>query len=328
MSNALPSLAATSRAALVRDAASQLGLDACGIGPAAPIPRGEYLRAWLASGRSGTMRYLNRHVASREDVRVWLPWAKSVIVAALNYRQAEPAGTAPPAHHSPRGRVAMYAWGEDYHVVLKEKLAALAERLQASLEQPFQFKVCVDTSAILERELAAMAGVGWIGKNTLVLNTALGSCFVLGELFTDLDLPFDAPQADHCGSCTRCLDACPTGAFPVAYEMDASRCISYLTIEHRGEIDPELAADMGDWVFGCDVCQDVCPFNQGPLETSEPRLMGTLDSARPRLGDLARWNGPTHRRATAGRATARATPATWRRSARIALENIVRRAAP
>lgn len=328
MSNGLPDLAAAARAGLVRDAASQSGLDACGIGPVAPIPRGEYLREWLESGRAGTMRYLNRHIGSREDVRVWLPWAKSVIVAAMNYRQPEPAAAEPQADESPRGRVAMYAWGEDYHVVLKEKLAALAGRLQAALGQPFQFKVCVDTSAITERELAAMAGVGWIGKNTLILNHRLGSYFVLGELFTDLELPADAPVTDHCGSCTRCLDACPTGAFPVAYEMDASRCISYLTIEHRGEIDPELAADMGDWVFGCDICQEVCPFNQRAPEASEPRLIGTLDSARPRLGDLARWNGPTHRRATAGRATVRATPATWRRNARIALENVVRRAAP
>lgn len=310
---------------MVRDLASQLGLDACGIGPAAPIPRGEYLRAWLASGRAGTMRYMARHVGSREDVRVWLPWARSVIVTALNYRQPPPHVPAPPTGGAPRGRVAMYAWGEDYHVVLKEKLGALAERLQTALGQPFQFKVCVDTSAVTERELAVMAGVGWIGKNTLVLNSSLGSYFVLGELFTDLDLPPDGPQADHCGSCTRCLDACPTGAFPVAYEMDASRCISYLTIEHRGEIDPELSADMGDWVFGCDVCQEVCPFNRPSPDTREPRLVGSLDSARPRLGDLARWNGPTHRRATAGKATARATPATWRRNARIALENIVRR---
>ncbi|MFQ5502279.1 MAG: tRNA epoxyqueuosine(34) reductase QueG, partial [Phycisphaerae bacterium] len=210
---------------LVKQAAAELGFERCGIARAGPIPREAALLDWLARGRAGSMAYMHRHPGSRRDVREWLPWARSVIVVALNYHR--PAPKKP--NDQPRGRVAMYAWGEDYHVVLREKLDRLVERLEDVLDGPFQTRVCVDTSAIVERELAAMAGIGWIGKNTLVLHPSLGSFFFLGEIITDLSLEPDAPEPDHCGSCTRCLDACPTGAFPRAYEMDASRCISYLT---------------------------------------------------------------------------------------------------
>ena len=216
----------------------------------------------------------------------------------------------------------MYAWGEDYHVVVREKLDALVARLRERLGAAFQARVCVDTSAIVERELAAAAGIGWIGKNTLVLNQSIGSFFVLGEILTDLSLAPDRPAADHCGTCTRCLDACPTQAFPAAYQMDATRCISYLTIEHRGAIDPTLAVRMGDWVFGCDDCQTVCPFNRRVPETAEPRFRAAnLDAARPALETIANWDAPARRAATRGRATDRAKLGLWQRNAAIAARN-------
>jgi len=189
----------------------------------------------------------------------------------------------------------MYAWGEDYHVVMRERLDALVARMRETIGEPFQTRVCVDTSAIIERELAAAAGIGWIGKNTMVLHPALGSFFFLGVIITDLALPPDTPLTDHCGTCTRCLDACPTAAFPRPYVMDARRCISYLTIEHHDEIEADLAAKMGDWVFGCDICQDVCPYNRRAPVAEEPRFRGNPDHARPLLGDILAWDEAAYR---------------------------------
>ena len=304
--------------ATVKRLAAELGFEQCGVATPAAILREAYFSRWLAEGRAGRMGYMHRHLNSRVDITTWLPWAKSIVVVAQSYHQPEPRVPDDAA----RGRVAMYAWGADYHAVLKEKLAALAGRIRAEIGEPFESKVCVDTSAITEREIAAMAGIGWIGKNTLVLNRRLGSYFVLGELVTSLPLVADEVQADHCGTCTRCLEACPTDAFPRAYEMDARRCISYLTIEHRVEIDPDLARKTGDWVFGCDICQQVCPYNREAPFTSEPQLVATdADAARPVLSELSDWDKPTHEEKVAGRAVSRLRLKMWKRNAAIARRN-------
>jgi len=305
---------ARARSDWIKSAAASLGFERCGIAAAERIPRAAYFRKWLADGFAGTMGYLNRHVDSRVDVRAWMPSARSVIVAALSYHQHEPVRP----DDRPRGRVAMYAWGEDYHLVMREKLAALLERMRDQFGVGIEARLCVDSSAIIERELAAMAGIGWIGKNTMVLHQELGSYFFLGEIITDLELAPDVPASDHCGTCTRCLEACPTRAFPAAYQMDARRCISYLTIEHRGEISPELAAKMGDWVFGCDVCQQVCPYNQDAPRTREPRFSATAESAWPALDDIAAWDEAAYRRFVDGRATERARLEMWKRNAGLA----------
>jgi len=305
----------------VKRLAAELGFEQCGIAPAGAIARGAYLTQWLAEGRAGRMGYLHRHLNSRVDLTTWLPWARSVIVVAQSYRQAPPAV----ADDAARGRVAMYAWGEDYHAILKQKLARLVDQMSIEIPTPFESKVCVDTSAITERELAAMAGIGWIGKNTLVLNQRLGSCFVLGVVVTSLPLAADSPVVDHCGSCTRCLDVCPTGAFPRAYEMDARRCISYLTIEHRVEIAPELAGKMGDWVFGCDICQEVCPFNRDVAPPKEERLLAkSVDAASPRLDEVVAWDMGQHQKATAGRALSRVSLKMWKRNAELARSHLTR----
>ncbi|MBN2562129.1 MAG: tRNA epoxyqueuosine(34) reductase QueG [Phycisphaerae bacterium] len=327
----------------IKSAALQLGFDRCGIAVAGPIERMGFLREWLARGYTGTMAYLHRHRASRVDVRAWLPWAQSVIVAALNYRQPDPSDAArrdadpkspisnPQSPISnlqspiePRGRVAMYAWGEDYHAVVRDKLDTLVARMREMFDEPFKAKVCVDTSAIVERELAAAAGIGWIGKNTMVLHASLGSFFFLGEIVTDLPLAPDTPEPDRCGTCTRCLEACPTGALVEPHVMDASRCISYLTIEHRGDIAQELAARMGNWVFGCDVCQTVCPFNGRAPESTERRFDASLYDAHPQLDDVLSWDEAAYESRVEGKATNRATLHMWKRNAEIARRNATR----
>jgi epoxyqueuosine reductase len=297
----------------IKDMAAEVGFDRCRITRAEPIGRVAYLRAWLAGGRAGSMDYLHRYFRQRADPRELVNGAMSVVVAALSYNQLKPGGIE--ACDRPRGRTAMYAWGDDYHEVVRGKLQTMAERLQRELDAPFEFRVFVDTAPLLEREVAASAGIGWTGKNTLVLDQRLGSFFVLGEMVTTLDLAPDAPIEDHCGTCTACLDACPTGAFPTPYEMDASRCISYLTIERRGEIPAELQPKMDDWVFGCDICQEVCPYNRDAPVTREPRFAIRSPGPRPELDDILSWSAEDYRRKLRGSAMKRAKLDMWQRNA-------------
>lgn len=302
--------------------AAELGFDAWGFAPAGPLTRAAYYRQWLAGGRAGTMAYLHRHGEMRTNASELLPGARTVMVFALNYHQ--PASDPPPTRE-PRGRIAMYAWGRDYHKVVKAKLFALVDRLRESIRESFEAKVCVDTAPLIEREYAMLAGLGWIGKNTMVLNQRLGSYFFLGEVVTTLEIACDQPAIDHCGTCRRCLDACPTGAFPAAYEMDASRCISYLTIEHRGsDIPGEFHEGMGDWIFGCDVCQQVCPYNQDAPPTREPQFAIRPPGPAPPLEEVANWTDDECRKAIAGTAINRARAEMLRRNARIALSNLRR----
>ncbi len=309
----------TDKSRRIKHLAADLGFDHVGIAPTASVRRSEYLRTWLDAGRAGAMAYLHRNHAIRIDPRRLLDQARSVIVVAMNYRQQEPEQ---PNDGPPRGRVAMYAWGDDYHDVLKRRLHLLVDRMRLAIDEPFETRCCVDTAPILEREWAEAAGIGWIGKNTMVLNQGLGSYFFLGEVVTTLELAYDEPLADHCGRCTRCLEACPTGAFPAAYEMDASKCISYLTIEHRGDIPDAFHAPMGDWIFGCDICQQVCPYNHAaPLtDVFAVRPPGPT----PLLQELLSWSSDEYRRTLKGSAMKRATPEMLQRNAGIALRNASR----
>ena len=237
--------------------AADLGFSLCGICPAVAPPGAARLDEWLAAGYAGQMHYLaNRREAYRDPNRV-LDGVRSIVMLALNYRTAEPV-----APSEGQGRVSRYAWGErDYHDVIHDQLQDLADFLRAAAPNAITRGV-VDTAPLLEREFAQLAGLGWVGKNTLLLNRQQGSWFFLGALLTDLTLKYDSPnEADHCGTCRACLDACPTEAFPQPYVLDASRCISYLTIELREAVPKDLREGIGDWLFGCDVCQDVCPWN-------------------------------------------------------------------
>ncbi|MFO0839478.1 MAG: tRNA epoxyqueuosine(34) reductase QueG [Phycisphaerae bacterium] len=305
-------------AARIKSLAIEMGFQRAGIAPAAPLEHGSYYRNWLDAGHAGTMDYLRRSAAVRDDPRHLLPGAKSVVCVALQYA----AGDDPPASvGTPSGRVARYARGRDYHTVMRRMLDRLAARMREVIEAPFRSQACVDTMPVLEKELARVAGLGWMGKNTLLLNRELGSYLFLGELVTTLALPSDQPVTDHCGSCTRCLDACPTRAFPAPYQLDATRCISYLTIEHRGEIPSALHAGIGDWVFGCDICQEVCPFNADPASSSNPALAASQTPARIPLEQLARLTSGDYRRLTRDSALRRASVKMLRRNAAIAIVN-------
>jgi epoxyqueuosine reductase len=263
----------------VKQQAADLGFLACGITDPSPPPHPERLDRWLAAGYAGTMRYLHRQARRRKDPRLIVPEALSIVVVLDNYYQPDqPADRRPP-------RVARYARGEDYHRVTTRRLERLGRFL---LEHGARVaRSYADAGPVPERELARRAGLGWIGKNTMLIRPGAGSFFFIGSLFTDLALPPDVPfESEHCGSCTRCLDACPTGALVEAGVLDATRCISYLTIEHKGPIPLPLADRLEGWVFGCDICNDVCPWNQrfaAPTEVAEFRSRGTLTGAEPEL---------------------------------------------
>jgi epoxyqueuosine reductase len=238
----------------LKQRARELGFELVGIARAGPADDFTHLRRWLEQGFAGAMTYMDRQAEARQHPASILANVRSVVMVGLNYKTA-------PHPHGP-GRIAQYALGDDYHDVLRGKLNELLAWVQA--ESPgTQGRGVVDTAPLLERDFARRAGLGWIGKNTLLINRRLGSFHFLGALLLDLELTADEPFAtDHCGSCTRCLEACPTHAFVAPHQLDARRCISYLTIELRGPIPEELRPDVGDWLFGCDVCQDVCPWNR------------------------------------------------------------------
>jgi epoxyqueuosine reductase len=303
-------LAATTLTESVKTRARALGFDLVAVGPAGPPEHGPDFRRWIEAGHAGTMGYLERRLDERLDPRRVLPGARSVVCVALNYHQGEP----PDPSWQP---VARYAWGRDYHDVIGPRLDQLAAHLREAAGA--QSRGYVDTGPVLERDLAARAGLGWIGKNTMLLHPGLGSWFFIGVLLTTAELAHDTPLADRCGSCRACLDACPTGAFVAPYVLDARRCVSYLTIEHRGEIDPALHRGMAGWQFGCDACQDVCPWNRKAPETREADLRSR--GVYPGASALSRMDDEAIRARFQGTALLRAKAAGLRRNAVIYLEN-------
>ena len=244
------------------------GFDLCGVVRAEKFPELAHMSEWLDRGYAGEMNYLTD--PRRNDPRSAFPGIRSVIVCVLNYNTGKPYSTAAATRAEtpePRGWISRYAWGQDYHEVLREKLESLLKSMRKEFAEPFEARVYADTGPVQERVLAKYAGLGWIGKNTLLLNQKLGSFFFLGVILTTLELAptlaaGEIPPPDLCGTCRRCIDACPTDALVEPYVMDARRCISYLTIELRGSIPEELREPMGWHVFGCDICQDVCPWNR------------------------------------------------------------------
>jgi epoxyqueuosine reductase len=260
----------------LKDEARRLGFDGVGIAPAvAPPGYGDFLD-WLARGRQAGMGYMERAAEVRGHPDRLRPGVRSVIVVSVVYGEPQPAPTSPR-----QGRIARYARGADYHEVLWRKLEELLRWLRAECPG-VEGRAVADTAPLLERDFARLAGLGWIAKNTMLIDKRLGSFTFLGALLVDLELIPDPPhEADHCGTCTRCLDACPTRAFPAPYQLDARRCISYWTIEHKGAIPEEVAEGLHGWAFGCDICQDVCPWNR-------KASAGALDALRGR----DEWNAP------------------------------------
>jgi epoxyqueuosine reductase len=257
----------------LKQQARALGFDLAGIAPATPADGFDRLADWLARGFAGEMAYMHRHADARRHPHSVLPQVRSVVMVALNYN---PPPDDVPAQ-TPRARVARYARGADYHDVLRERLGRLLAWLQA--QRPgCRGRAVVDTAPLLERDFARRAGLGWFGKNTMLLHKRLGSYFFLGALLTDVELCPDTPfTASHCGTCTACLDACPTGAFTGPGWLDSRRCISYLTIELRGPVPEDLRAGVGDWLFGCDICQEVCPWNRKAPAGRDPALAPRAD---------------------------------------------------
>ena len=303
-------LATATLTASVKAFALDLGFDLVAIGSCGPPEHGAAFRRWIEVGHAGTMGYLERRLEERLDPRRVLPGARATVCVALNYHQGAPAD----ASWQP---VARYAWGRDYHDVIGPRLERLAAHLTDAAGA--RSRGYVDTGPVLERDLAARAGLGWIGKNTMLLHPALGSWFFIGVLLTTADLAFDEPLPDRCGTCRACLDACPTDAFVAPYVLDARRCISYLTIEHRGEIPPALHPGMAGWQFGCDVCQDVCPWNRKAPITREPEF--SPGQRFPEAAALAGMDDAAIRGRFRGTPLLRARPSGLRRNASIYLEN-------
>ncbi len=274
----------------LRTQAASLGFNLIGLTRAVPSPHLAAYERWIAADLHGDMAYMARpdRVARRRDLNVILPGVRSLIMVGLDYQTLRlPAAIADDPR---RGRIASYAWAADYHAIMTPRLEILAGWLRDQQSgAAFEHRVYVDTGAILERDHAQAAGLGFSGKNTLLIHPRRGSYFFLGEILTDLEFAdYDSPMIEPgCGRCTRCLNACPTDAFPAPHVLDARRCISYLTIEHKREIDPTLRRQMGNWVYGCDVCQAVCPWNRFAVQTLETNFY-PIDFARaaPPLIDL------------------------------------------
>jgi epoxyqueuosine reductase len=253
----------------IKNEARTLGFELVGIAAAGPADRFDQFRDWLERGFAGEMDYMHRHAAARRHPASILPDVRSVVMVGLNY-SAKVGSHKSEVNEPPRARVARYALGADYHAVMRTKLKELLQRVRA-LAPECHGRAVVDTAPLLERDFARRAGLGWFGKNTMLLNKRRGSYFFLGALLLDLELAADTPhEANHCGTCTACLDACPTDAFPAPYQLDSRKCISYLTIELRGPIPADQRPGIGDWVFGCDVCQEVCPWNRKEAAFREP----------------------------------------------------------
>ena len=306
-------------AAAVKERARSLGFDLCGVARAEAFPEADRFDEWLDRGYAGSMAYLSRSRERRRDLRAVLPSVRSVIVTGTVYHADRPY----PIEHDDPGvaRIARYAWGDDYHTVIARRLEALLAWLRQTADVAFDARIYVDTGPVLEKVVARHAGLGWIGKNSCLINPRLGSWVFLGEILCSLDLEADEPVSDHCGSCTRCLEGCPTGALAEPYVLDATRCISYLTIELRDSIPEALREAVGSQVYGCDICQDVCPWNRDPAVTLDPAWQPREGLDRPRLAELWSKEDDELRALVRGSAMTRAKLTGLRRNLAVALGN-------
>jgi epoxyqueuosine reductase len=303
-----------------REAAAH-GFDVCGIAPATAHPELSFLRTWLDHGYAGEMGYMQRSAERRKDVREVMPTARSVISLGTVYNTERPYSV---DNAEPRqAAIARYAWGDDYHDVITRRLDALMTWLRVNAGDTFEGRAYVDTGPVQERVYAQYAGVGWIGKNTCVINPELGSWIFLSEIICNLELQPDSPALDQCGMCTLCLDACPTGALLDAGVLDATRCLSYLTIELKGSIPLEQRDTIGEHAYGCDICQEVCPWNLTPstAQSLEAPWQPRPGLDRPRLLDLWLRTDDELRRLLKGSAMKRAGVRRLRRNLAVAIGN-------
>jgi len=307
-------------AARVRELARELGFRRCGISGVDLAEDEVHLRDWLARGLHGTMDWMAAHGDRRARPAELIPGTLRVISVGLDYGRRDDEEAWATLGDGTRAYVARYALGRDYHKLMRNRLQKLAERIAAEIG-PFGYRVFVDSAPVLERALARNAGLGWIGKHTCLIDRDGGSWFFLGEIYVDLPLPADAPATAHCGTCTRCIDICPTRAIVAPYRLDARRCISYLTIEHVGAIPEELRPAMGNRIFGCDDCQLVCPWNKFARRTDEPDFRARNDLDRATLAQLFAWDEDEFLRRTEGSPIRRSGHERWLRNIAVALGN-------
>ena len=309
--------------ARIKVLAAELGFQQVGVADTQLDADAANLQAWLDAGMHGEMAFMQRHGCKRTHPAELVPGTLRVISVRMNCQAGNGASASDVLADGERAYVARYALGRDYHHIVRPRLQKLATRIAAEIG-PFGYRAFVDSAPVLEKPLARNAGLGWIGKHTNLVNSGAGSLFVLGELFTDLPLPPDAPATDHCGSCTACLTACPTGAIVAPYRLDARRCISYLTIEYHGSIPVGFRRAIGNRVFGCDDCQLVCPWNKFARRADEPgfRTRHGLDAAH--VVALFAWSEDEYLRRTEGSALRRLGYWRWLRNLAIALGNAPR----
>jgi epoxyqueuosine reductase len=308
---------------LVKQAAAAAGFDLVGIAPIRDFADLSHFPGWIAAGHAGEMKYMEARDEAgnlkRASLKSTFPWARSVIVCAINYNTSQPYSTE--IHDPQRGWIARYAWSrEDYHDAVLRRLRLVESSVREAAES-VETRCYVDTGPVVERVYAKYAGVGWIGKNTCILNQALGSWLFLGVILTSIELPPDIPAPDRCGSCTRCIDACPTDALIAPYQLDANKCISYLTIEKRGMIAEEMREGMGRQVFGCDICQDVCPWNRKAPATAAAEFQPRDGLVNPALQWLAEMSIEEFQEKFRGSPIRRAKRSGLRRNAVIAMGN-------
>ena len=305
----------------IKTRARELGFDLCGVARAESYPELSFLSEWLDRGYAATMAWMHRSADKRADVRRVVPGARSVVVTATLYNSDRPY-----SDHlgNDIARISRYAWGDDYHDVLKARLDCLLTWMRMESDDAFEARAYVDTGPVQERVYAQYAGLGWIGKNTCLINAEIGSWLFLAEIITTLDIEPDTQGLEQCGSCTKCLEACPTGALIEPGVLDSTRCLSYLTIEHRGDIPVEYHAEIGTQIYGCDICQEVCPYNRpAPVSDDAPwQPRAGLDL--PRLADLAARSDDGLRALVKGTPMTRAKIDGLRRNLEIALVNATR----
>ena len=300
--------------------ATELGFDGIGVSDIDISGAEQYLFAWLKEDRHGEMHYMARHGTLRSRADKLIPGTVRVITTRLNYWHKANSSATTVLSDNNAAYISRYALGKDYHKIMRRKLKQLSDLIRSEAGD-FQFRAFSDSAPVMEKPLAVKAGLGWIGKHTNLIDRESGSWFFLGELYTDLPLPVDSPQKDSCGSCMRCITACPTNAIIGPYELDARLCISYLTIEHKSSIPEHLRALIGNRIFGCDDCQLVCPWNQNAAETDLESFAPRQDLKDATLIELFQWSQKTFDQKTAGSAIRRAGYECWLRNLAIALGN-------
>ena len=302
----------------IKEVAQSLGFELVGISPVRFPPHEQSFAEWLRRGFSGELGYMKRTEELRRNPHRLVPWAVSVVSVGMNYYAPFPR---PEPSPQPSGWISRYAWGDDYHHLIQAKLESLLDAIRQIADGPIQGKAFVDSGPVLEREFAGVAGIGWIGKNTHLISPQKGSWFFLGELFLSLPLAYDRPIRDRCGKCDLCLEACPTGAFVGPYVLDARRCISYLTIELKGFIPRHLRPLVGNHIFGCDICQEVCPYNVKARPTMEQKYAPRAGLYAPDLIPLLFLDEEEFRRRFRGSPVLRAKRKGFLRNVAVALGN-------